>query len=106
MPAHPSRGQPIFEAMKQAIAAQLGMIYMGISSIKTPPYPVIEYDDDGEVTFEGERQEEVVEGIEAIAGGSDTMMKNVKFTALPGMLNTPTGGPVSGTMPADSGWIG
>ncbi len=78
---------------------------MGTSSIKTPPYPVIEYDDDGEVTFEGERQEEVVEGIEAIAGGSDTMMKNVKFTALPGMLNT-SAGPVSGTMPADSGWIG
>lgn len=105
MPAHPSRGQPIFEAMKQAIAAQLGMIYLGPPSIKTPPYPAIEYDDDGNETFNGERQEEVVEGVEAIAGGSDTMMKNVKFTALPGMLNT-SAGPVSGIMPADSGWIG
>lgn len=105
MPAHPSRGQPVFEAIKQAVAAQLGMIYMGPASIKTPPYPVIEYDDDGNETFNGPRQEEVVEGVEAIAGGSDAMMKNVKFTAIPGTLNTPTGGPVSGSMPANSGWI-
>lgn len=106
MPAHPSRGQPIFEIMKQAIAIQLGMTYLSPSSIKTPPYPAIEYDDDGNETFNGTRQEEVVEGVEAIAGGSDTMMKNVKFKAIPGLLNTPTGGPVTGEMPGGSGWVG
>ena len=106
MPAHPSRGQPVFEAIKKAVAAQYNAIYIGPSSIKTQPYPVIEYDDDGNETFNGQRQEEIVEGIEAIAGGSDAMMENVKFTALPSMLNTPTGGPVTGTMPKGSGWIG
>lgn len=105
MPQHPSRGQPIFEAMKQTIAAQLGIIYVSPSSILTQPYPFIEYDDEGNEISNGTRQEEVVEGVEAIAGGSDTMMKNVKFTALPGKLTT-SAGPVSGTMDKDSGWIG
>lgn len=105
MPAHPSRGQPIFEAMKQTIAAQLGIIYISPSSILTQPYPFIEYDDEGNEISNGTRQEEVVEGVEAIAGGSDTMMKNVKFKAITGMLNT-SAGPVSGEMPGGSGWIG
>jgi len=111
MPAHPSRGHPIFESVKQSIATQLGMIYISPSSIKTPPYHVVEYDDDGKVTFDGNKQEEIVEGIEAMAGGSKTMaeemLQKLKFkVAPPGSLNTPTGGPVAGTMPANSGWIG
>ena len=104
MPQHPARGQPAFEAVKQAISIQQNCIYMGPGSIKTQPFPVIEYDDEGNITFNGQRQEEVVEGIEAIAGGSHEMIKNIKFTALPGKLNT-SAGPVTGTMDKGTGWV-
>jgi len=104
MPSHPARGQPAFEAVKQAIAIQQNCIYINPGSIKTQPYPVIEYDDEGNETFNGQRQEEVVEGIEAIAGGSHEMIKNIKFTALPGML-TNAAGPIIGSMPKGTGWV-
>lgn len=110
MSAHPSRGLPWFEAVKKSIAAQLGMVYKSPSSIQTPAYKVIEYDDDGKETFNGERQEEIVEGVEAMAGGSKTMaeemLKKMSFkVSPPGSLNAATGGPVAGKMPADSGWV-
>jgi hypothetical protein len=109
MPAHPSRGQTYFEAIKQAIAVQLGLIYVGPSSILTPGYDVVEYDDDGNETFNGPRQEQVVEGVEAMAGGSKTMAEQLidKMSfdiSPPGSLVAPDG-PVTGSMPAASGWI-
>jgi len=105
MPAHPLRGKPEFEAIKKAISAQLGAIYIAPASILTKPFPVIEYDDNGKVTFQGEKQEQIVEGVEAMAGGSKATLDNAKFKVLPGTLNTPSGGPVSGTMPKGTGWI-
>jgi len=105
MPAHPARGQPYFEAMKQAISASLGCIYLGPSSIMTQPYPYKDYDDTGNLTGESERQEQVVDGIEAIAASAAALLERMRFTAIPGMLNTPTGGPVTGSMPPGAGWI-